>query len=31
VELIDGGLLGTSQIVLTMAPRNATVMLPKKP
>jgi hypothetical protein len=31
VELIDGGMLGNSQIVLTMAPRNATVMLPKKP
>ncbi len=31
VELIDGGLLGTSQIVLTMAPRNAKVMAPRKP
>jgi hypothetical protein len=31
VELIDGGMLGNSQIVLTMAPRNATVMAPRKP
>ena len=31
VELIDGGMLGNSQIVLTMAPRNATVMSPRKP
>jgi hypothetical protein len=31
VELIDGGMLGSSQVILTMAPRNATVMSPKKP
>jgi len=31
VELIDGGMLGSSQVVLTMAPRNAAVISPKKP
>ena len=31
VELIDGGLLGNSQVILTMAPRNAAVMSPRKP
>lgn len=31
VELIDGGLLGNSQVILTMAPRNANVMSPRKP
>ena len=30
VELIDGGLLGNSQVILTMAPRNAAVMSPRK-
>lgn len=31
VELIDGGLLGNSQVVLTMAPRNAPVISPRRP
>ena len=31
VELIDGGLLGNSQVMLTMAPRNAPVISPKRP
>ncbi|MDI9234827.1 hypothetical protein [Limnohabitans lacus] len=31
VELIDGGMLVNSQVILTMAPRNAPVMSPKKP
>ncbi|OYU31107.1 MAG: hypothetical protein CFE39_10245 [Comamonadaceae bacterium PBBC2] len=31
VELIDGGLLGNSQVMLTMAPRNAPVVAPRKP
>ncbi len=29
-EMVDGGMMGSS-VSLTMAPRNATVMLPKKP
>ncbi|MGV0961302.1 MAG: hypothetical protein ACOYB1_15855 [Limnohabitans sp.] len=31
VELIDGGVWGSSLIMLTMAPRNAPVIAPKKP
>jgi hypothetical protein len=31
VELTDGGMLGNSQVVLTMAPRNAPVISPRKP
>ena len=31
VELIDGGILGSSLVMLTMAPRNAPVIAPRKP
>lgn len=31
VELTDGGLLSNSQLMLTMAPRNAPVISPRKP
>ncbi len=31
VEMIDGGVLGNSQVMLTMAPRNAPVISPRKP
>ena len=31
LEMMDGGILGTSLIALTMAPRNAPVMSPRKP
>jgi hypothetical protein len=30
-EMVDGGMLGSSVVSMTMAPRNAAVMLPKKP
>jgi hypothetical protein len=29
-EMVDGGMMGSS-VSLTMAPRNAAVMVPKKP
>jgi hypothetical protein len=31
VEIIDGGVWGNGQVMLTMAPRNATVISPRKP
>ncbi len=31
VELIEGGILGSSLVMLTMAPRNAPVIAPRKP
>jgi hypothetical protein len=31
LEMVDGGMLGGSQVAMTMAPRNAAVMVPKKP
>ncbi len=31
VELIDGGMLSNSQVLLTMAPRNAPVISPRRP
>ena len=31
LEMVDGGVLGTSFIALTMAPRNAPVISPRKP
>ena len=31
LEMTDAGLLGTSTMSMTMAPRNATVLMPKKP
>jgi hypothetical protein len=30
-EMVDGGMLASSVVSMTMAPRNAAVMLPKKP
>ena len=30
-EMVDGGMLASSVVSLTMAPRNAAVMMPKKP
>jgi hypothetical protein len=31
IEMIDGGLMGNGLVMLTMAPRNAPVISPKKP
>jgi hypothetical protein len=31
LEMVDGGLFGASQVMLTMAPRNAPVISPRKP
>jgi hypothetical protein len=31
LEMVDGGMLSASVVSITMAPRNAAVMVPKKP